>query len=93
MKSIIFTAPSSGSGKTLITLGVIRNLKNRGGLDIRAFKTGPDFLDTKYLTEASGKKSGGEFRHSYDGGENWFKYSFSHEQRRIRHSGRCHGLF
>ncbi|NMA86477.1 MAG: cobyrinate a,c-diamide synthase [Tissierellia bacterium] len=57
MKSIIFTAPSSGSGKTLITLGVIRNLKNRG-LDIRAFKTGPDFLDTKYLTEASGKKAG-----------------------------------
>ena len=57
MKSIIFTAPSSGSGKTLITLGVIRNLKNMG-LDIRGFKTGPDFLDTKYLTEASGRKAG-----------------------------------
>lgn len=57
MKSIMFTAPSSGTGKTLITLGIIRNLKNKG-MDIKAFKTGPDFLDTKYLAEASGKRAG-----------------------------------
>lgn len=57
MKTIMITAPSSGTGKTLITLGLIRSLKNRG-LDIRAFKTGPDFLDTHYLGLASGKTSG-----------------------------------
>lgn len=53
----MITAPTSGTGKTLITLGVIRGLKNRG-LDVGAFKTGPDFLDTKYLGLASGKRPG-----------------------------------
>lgn len=56
MKSLMITAPSSGTGKTLITLGIIRALKNRG-LDVRAFKTGPDFIDTKYLGLASGKRA------------------------------------
>lgn len=55
MKTIMITAPSSNTGKTLITLGLIRALKNRG-LDISAFKTGPDFIDTRYLGLASGKE-------------------------------------
>lgn len=57
MKSIMITAPSSNTGKTTITLGIIRAVKNRG-LDVSAFKTGPDFIDTKYLELASGKRSG-----------------------------------
>lgn len=57
MKTVMITAPSSNSGKTTITLGIIRALKNRG-LDISAFKTGPDFIDTKYLGLASGKRAG-----------------------------------
>ncbi|MCF6462890.1 cobyrinate a,c-diamide synthase [Clostridium sp. Cult1] len=57
MKTIMITAPSSNTGKTLITLGLIRALKNRG-LDISAFKTGPDFIDTRYLGLASGKRAG-----------------------------------
>ena len=57
MKSIMITAPSSGTGKTLITLGLIRALKNRG-LNVSAFKTGPDFIDTKYLGLASAKRAG-----------------------------------
>lgn len=57
MKTIMITAPSSNTGKTTLTLGIIRAIKNRG-LDISAFKTGPDFLDTKYLEMASGKKAG-----------------------------------
>ncbi len=57
MKSIMITAPSSNTGKTTITLGIIRAVKNRG-LDVSAFKTGPDFIDTKYLELASGKGAG-----------------------------------
>ena len=57
MKSIMITAPSSGTGKTLITLGLIRALKKRG-LNVSAFKTGPDFIDTKYLGLASAKRAG-----------------------------------
>ncbi len=57
MEMIMITAPSSGEGKTLITLGIIRALKNRN-IDISGFKTGGDFLDTKYLSYASGKRAG-----------------------------------
>lgn len=57
MKAIMITAPSSNTGKTTLTLGIVRAIKNRG-LDISAFKTGPDFIDTKYLAVASGKRAG-----------------------------------
>ena len=57
MKSIMITAPSSNTGKTTITLGLIRAMKNKG-LNISAFKTGPDFIDLKYLELASGKRAG-----------------------------------
>lgn len=57
MKTLMITAPTSGTGKTLIAIGLIRALKNRG-LDVSAFKTGPDFIDTKYLGAASGKRPG-----------------------------------
>ncbi len=57
MKTIMITGPSSNSGKTTLTLGIIRALKNRG-INISPFKTGPDFIDTKYLGLA-GKTQGG----------------------------------
>lgn len=57
MNMIMITAPSSNTGKTTLTLGIIRALKNRG-IDISAFKTGPDFLDTKYLGLAAKKTAG-----------------------------------
>lgn len=53
----MITAPSSNTGKTLVTLGLIRAIKNRG-LDVSAFKTGPDFIDRKYIAMASGKEAG-----------------------------------
>src|SRR5690554_7619369 len=56
MKTIMITAPASYTGKTLITLGLIKALKNRK-LDVSAFKTGPDFIDTSYLRLASGKRA------------------------------------
>lgn len=57
MKTIMITAPSSNTGKTVVTLGIIRALKTRG-LDVSAFKTGPDFIDRKYIGVASGKSAG-----------------------------------
>jgi cobyrinic acid a,c-diamide synthase len=57
MKGIMITAPGSGSGKTMITVGILRALLNMG-FDVCAFKTGPDYIDTAFLKEASKKEAG-----------------------------------
>lgn len=49
-------APSSGSGKTLITCGLLRLLTRRG-LRIASFKCGPDFIDPMFHTKVLGTKS------------------------------------
>jgi len=51
---IMFSAVNGGSGKTFITMGVIAALSARG-LKIQAFKKGPDFIDAKWHTLASGR--------------------------------------
>lgn len=50
----MIAAPSSGSGKTTVTMGLIRALKNRG-LDVCGYKVGPDYIDPAFLAAASGK--------------------------------------
>lgn len=57
MKTILITAPSSGSGKTTVTTGIIRALVNKG-LDLCTFKTGPDYIDRAFLEKASKRKAG-----------------------------------
>ncbi|HBM81711.1 MAG TPA: cobyrinate a,c-diamide synthase, partial [Clostridiaceae bacterium] len=52
MKGIMITAPKSGSGKTMVTIGIIRALLNMG-FDVCGFKTGPDYIDTAFIKEAS----------------------------------------
>jgi cobyrinic acid a,c-diamide synthase len=52
--ALFFCAPASGQGKTTITSGIARYHRNQG-LDVRVFKTGPDYLDPLVLEQASGK--------------------------------------
>lgn len=47
MKSILFTAPRSGSGKTLITCGFLEAARRRG-YHPAAFKCGPDYIDPMF---------------------------------------------
>jgi cobyrinic acid a,c-diamide synthase len=51
MKTILITAPNSGSGKTTVTMGLLRALCNMG-LKLCAFKTGPDYIDRAFLGKA-----------------------------------------
>ena len=54
---ILLTAPASGSGKTLITCGILQALVNRG-MKIVSFKCGPDYIDPMFHTRVIGTRSG-----------------------------------
>jgi cobyrinic acid a,c-diamide synthase len=51
---LLIAAPHSGSGKTLITLGLIRALRNRG-MKVASAKVGPDYIDARFHEAASGQ--------------------------------------
>ena len=53
---IMLAAASSGSGKTLITCGLLQLLKDRG-CDLCAFKCGPDYIDPMFHSKVLGLKS------------------------------------
>ncbi len=57
MKMIMISGGNSGSGKTLVSIGLLRALRNKG-LKICGFKTGPDFIDKQFLEIASGRRGG-----------------------------------
>ena len=56
LPQFLIAAPSSGSGKTTITQGLLRSLSNKG-FSVQAFKCGPDYIDTKHHEWASGNVS------------------------------------
>ncbi|MFA6803299.1 MAG: cobyrinate a,c-diamide synthase [Candidatus Methanomethylophilaceae archaeon] len=53
---IMLVAPSSGSGKTLVTCGILQALVDRG-LNVASFKCGPDFIDPLFHGRVIGTKS------------------------------------
>ncbi|WP_337266682.1 cobyrinate a,c-diamide synthase [Oryzifoliimicrobium ureilyticus] len=52
MTGLMIAAPSSGSGKTTITLGLLRALKQRG-IELAPGKAGPDYIDPAFHAAAS----------------------------------------
>ncbi len=55
-KRIIISGLSGGSGKTLCSLALARNLLNMGE-NVLPFKKGPDYIDTAWLSLATKKKA------------------------------------
>lgn len=53
MPGLILAAPSSGAGKTTLTLALLRRL-SRDGLAVRGAKSGPDYIDPRFHEAACG---------------------------------------
>lgn len=51
---LVLAAPSSGSGKTTVTLGILRALSRRG-IALRGAKSGPDYIDPRFHEAACGQ--------------------------------------
>jgi len=55
-RGLVIAAPRSGSGKTMLTLGLLRSYRN-AGLAVASAKCGPDYIDPAFHAAATGKPS------------------------------------
>ena len=56
MKRLMLAAPASGSGKTVLTCGLLAALTARG-IGAEAFKCGPDYIDPLFHRQAAKRAS------------------------------------
>jgi cobyrinic acid a,c-diamide synthase len=54
VKGFLIAAPHSGSGKTIVTLGLLRALKDKG-IRVASAKAGPDYIDPAYHAAATAR--------------------------------------
>ena len=52
-RGLVVAGLTSGSGKTTVTLGLLRAMR-RAGIGVNAAKSGPDYIDAAFLAAASG---------------------------------------
>lgn len=74
MPRILLGAAASGSGKTMITCGILQALVNRG-LSVSSFKCGPDYIDPMFHTTVIGTRS--RNLDTFFTGENLTNYLFA----------------
>ncbi|MDB5525403.1 MAG: cobB [Rhizobium sp.] len=55
MSGLLIAAPTSGSGKTTVTLGLLRALRNQG-IAVKPGKAGPDYIDPAFHKIACGRE-------------------------------------
>ena len=75
---ILIGAVSSGSGKTMITCGILQAFVNRG-LKTASFKCGPDYIDPMFHAKVIGTRS--KNLDTFFAGENDTRYLFAKEAR------------
>ena len=54
-RALMIAAPRSGSGKTTVTLGLLRAFRRRG-VAVVGLKSGPDYIDPAFHAAASGRE-------------------------------------
>jgi cobyrinic acid a,c-diamide synthase len=54
MPRLVIAGLSGDSGKTMVSIGLLLSLR-RAGMEVRAFKKGPDYIDAAWLGWASGQ--------------------------------------